>query len=44
MGDRYEDHLWYPILVRLSGYHLIVEMQGKEVNQWNDKVYNERIN
>lgn len=35
---RYEDHLWYPILVRLGGYCRIVEMQGKEVNEWNDMV------
>lgn len=35
---RYIDHLWYPILVKIAGYHRIVEMQGKEVNAWNDMV------
>ncbi len=37
---RYVDHLWYPILVKITcaGYHQIVEMQGKEVNAWNDMV------
>jgi hypothetical protein len=35
---RYVDHLWYPILVKLAGYHQIVEMQGKSVNAWNDRV------
>ena len=35
---RYEDHLWYPILVKFAGYHHIIEMQGKEVNEWNDMV------
>lgn len=33
---RYVDHLWYPILVKIAGYHRIVEMQGREVNAWND--------
>jgi hypothetical protein len=35
---RYEDHLWYPILVKVGGGHWIVEMQGKSVNAWNDMV------
>ncbi len=35
---RYEDHLWYPILVKMSGCHQIMEMQGKQVNAWNDMV------
>jgi hypothetical protein len=35
---RLEDHLWYPILVKFAGYHHIIEMQGKEVNEWNDMV------
>jgi hypothetical protein len=35
---RYVDHLWYPILVKFAGYHHIIEMQGKEVNEWNDMV------
>jgi hypothetical protein len=35
---RYIDHLWYPILVKMAGYHRIVEMQGREVNAWNDMV------
>ncbi len=40
VGPTYEDHLWYPILVRYGGaaYCHIVEMQGREVNAWNDKV------
>ena len=40
---RYEDHLWYPILVKIpgSGYNRIVEMQGREVNAWNDRVNEE---
>lgn len=39
---RYEDHLWYPILVKIGGYCHIVEMQGKEVNEWNDMVASQR--
>jgi hypothetical protein len=37
---RLEDHLWYPIVVKFpgGGYHHIIEMQGKEVNAWNDMV------
>lgn len=35
---RYEDHLWYPILVKAGGGHIIKEMQGREVNAWNDMV------
>ena len=37
---RYEDHLWYPILVKFPGCgsHHIIEMQGKKVNEWNDMV------
>jgi hypothetical protein len=35
---RYEDHLWYPILVKMGGGHRIIEMQGVEVNAWNDMV------
>ena len=35
---RYVDHLWYPILVKMAGYHRIVEMQGRKVNEWNDMV------
>lgn len=34
--ERYKDHLWYPILVKIGGYCLIVEMQGKDVNAYND--------
>ena len=37
---RYVDHLWYPILIPMGGYCRIVEMQGKEVNAWNDMVRN----
>lgn len=38
--QKYEDHLWYPILVKIqgAGYHRIVEMQGKAVNAHNDMV------
>jgi hypothetical protein len=41
---RYVDHLWYPILCRGlgSGHCRIVEMQGKEVNAWNDYVRSQR--
>lgn len=35
---RLVDHLWYPILVKMGGGHKIVELQGKEVNAWNDMV------
>ena len=35
---RYVDHLWYPILVKMGGGHKIVELQGREVNAWNDMV------
>ena len=35
---RYIDHLWYPILVKAGGGHKIVELQGREVNAWNDMV------
>ena len=35
---RYEDNLWYPILVKMGGGHRIIEMQGVEVNAWNDMV------
>ena len=35
---RYIDHLWYPILVKMGGGNKIVEMQGCEVNRWNDMV------
>jgi len=38
---RYSDNLWYPILVKSygGGYCHIIEMQGKEVNEYNRKVY-----
>ena len=39
---RYIDHLWYPILVKMAGYHRIVEMQGRQVNEWNDMVEQQR--
>ncbi len=35
---RYEDHLWYPILVKAGGGYVIRELQGREVNAWNDMV------
>lgn len=42
---RYEDHLWYPILVKVPGssYNRIVEMRGREVNAWNDIVEKQRL-
>lgn len=40
--QRYEDNLWYPILVKIGGNHKIVEMQGRDVNRWNDMVANQR--
>jgi hypothetical protein len=36
--ERYKDHLYYPILVKIDGYTLIVEMQGKDVNAYNDSL------
>jgi len=39
---RYVDYLWYPILVKMGGYHRIVEMQGINVNEWNDMVRNQK--
>jgi hypothetical protein len=39
---RLVDHLWYPILVKIAGYHRIVEMQGRSVNEWNDMVRNQK--
>lgn len=39
---RYVDHLWYPILVKAGGGHKIVELQGQEVNAWNDMVEEQR--
>ena len=36
---RYVDHLWYPIVVKSSSAGgKIVELQGREVNAWNDMV------
>jgi hypothetical protein len=35
---RLVDHLWYPILVKAGGGHVIRELQGKSVNDWNDMV------
>lgn len=37
---RLVDHLWYPILVKFPGCgsHHIIEMQGRQVNEWNDMV------
>ena len=40
--QRYEDNLWYPILVKIGGNHKIVEMQGRDVNRWNDMVSNQQ--
>lgn len=38
------DHLWYPILVRVRGSNhcRIVEMQGCEVNAWNEYVRSQK--
>jgi hypothetical protein len=39
--QRYEDNKTYPILVPVNGggsHCRIVEMLGKVVNEWNDKV------
>ena len=41
---RYVDHLWYPILVKITGYNRIIEMQGRAVNEWNDKIKNGKFN
>jgi hypothetical protein len=30
----YENHLWYPIVVRVNGESRIVEMSGAEMNLW----------
>jgi hypothetical protein len=30
----YENHLWYPIVVRANGESRIVEMSGAEMNLW----------
>ncbi len=35
---RLVDHLWYPILVKAGGGHVIRELQGKSVNEWKDMV------
>lgn len=32
----YENHLWYPIVFTVNGVSRIVEMQGCEVNAWNE--------
>ena len=39
---RYVDHLWYPILVKVGGGHVIRELQGKSVNEWNNMVQKQR--
>lgn len=38
---RYDDNLYYPILVKFAGYRNIVEMQGKTVNLFNDGIKQE---
>lgn len=37
---QYVDHLWYPILLKVqnSAYHRIVELQGSDINRWNDSI------
>lgn len=35
---RLEDHLWYPIVIKDEQGTKIVEMLGKDVNEWNDKL------
>lgn len=39
----YQDHLWYPILVKMPGSSTIkiIEMQGAAINAHNSKVYDE---
>lgn len=32
-----ENHLWYPILVKIGGCTHVVEMLGSSVNEWNKR-------
>lgn len=32
--ESYEDHLWYPIVVRMNGRSVIREISGAEMNLW----------
>jgi len=32
-----KDNLWYPIVIKENGKTKIVEMLGKDVNEWNAK-------
>lgn len=34
----YENHLWYPVVIQTEDGNKIVEMLGKEVNDWNYEV------
>ncbi len=34
--ERFKDNLWYPIVVKTEKGTEIVEMLGKEANDWND--------
>lgn len=34
----YENHLWYPIVIQTDDGNKIVEMLGREVNDWNYEV------
>lgn len=34
--ERFKDNLWYPIVVKTENGNKIVEMLGKEANDWND--------
>ena len=36
---RYEDNKTYPILVKMGGGYLIVEMLGRIANAWNDTIF-----
>jgi len=36
--ERFKDNLWYPIVVKTENGNKIVEMLGKEANDWNDRL------
>ena len=38
---RYEDNKTYPILVKMGGGYIIVEMLGKTANDWNNNIRNQ---
>ena len=35
-----KDNLWYPIVIKENNETKIVEMLGKDVNEWNAKMHN----